>query len=64
MACSEDNMRGLLEAALDISRKRRDILVKLKAALEAGDDIKALELARELCGVDYEKGNRTNSRVN
>ena len=56
-------MRELLETALDIARERRDILVKLKAALEAGDDARALELARQLCGVDYEKSNRTGPRI-
>ena len=55
---------ALIEAALQIAQERREIMVKLRAALESGDGARALELARELCGVDYEKGNRTNSRVN
>lgn len=54
---------ALMEAALAIAEERREILVKLRAALESGDDTRALELARELCGVDYEKGNRVNSSV-
>ena len=54
---------ALIEAALEIAQERREIMAKLRAALESGNDTRALELARELCGVDYEKGNRVNPSV-
>lgn len=45
----EADYSGLIEAALDISRKEVEELAKMRAALEAGDDQEALRLARRLC---------------
>jgi hypothetical protein len=60
---SDARITALMEAALEIAQERREDLAKLRAALESGNDTQALELARELCGVDYEKGNRVNPSV-
>lgn len=42
---------GLFEVALDIARKETEMLVRMRAALEAGDDKEALRWARKLCGL-------------
>lgn len=54
---------GLVEAALAITRQRRETLGRLRKALDAGNDGEALDLARELCGLN-EKSDRTDPRVN
>lgn len=62
---TDPKLKGLLEAALEISSKRRNTLVRLRAALEQGDDVEALNLARELCGLDHgQKSHPTDPRVN
>ncbi len=48
----EGDYSGLIEAALDISRRRTEMLEKMKAALQAGDDQEALRWARRLCALD------------
>ena len=55
---------GILDAALAIARERRDILLRLKAALEASDNAAVLRLAAELCGFDDQKSDRTDTSVN
>lgn len=54
---------GLVEVALEIARRRRETLVRLRRALETGSEGEALKLARELCGL-HEKSDRAHSRVN
>ena len=49
---NEANLKGILEAALQIAAKRREILTRLRAALESGRNQEALALARQLCGLD------------
>ncbi len=64
-ASGSPNLRGVLDAALEIASKRRNTLSRLRAALEQGNDVEALKLARELCGIDHEqKRHRTDPRVN
>jgi hypothetical protein len=46
------NLGGLLDAALEIGRQRLDILQRMKAAFERGDEAEALRLGRELCGLE------------
>jgi hypothetical protein len=59
------NTNALIDAALDIAQERRDILTELRAALETGDHLRALSLARKLCGLeDEQERNRTHPRVN
>ena len=58
-------LRGVLDAALEIARRRRDTLAQLRAALEAGDHEQAITLAKELCGLMHvEESHRTDSRFN
>ncbi len=59
------NLRGVLDAALAIARKRRDTLARLRAALENGNNSEALKLASQLCGLnDEQESHRTNPRIN
>jgi hypothetical protein len=59
------NLRGLVDAAIEIACKRRKTLNRLRAALEIHDDAEALRVARELCGLEDEKtGNRVNPSFN
>jgi len=48
---NENDLKGLLNAALEISRKRTDLLEQMRTALKDGDDQEALRLGRELCGM-------------
>lgn len=56
------NLGGLLDAAMQIGATRREILRKMRAALQQGDDSEALKLARQLCGCEKhgQEGNRVN----
>jgi hypothetical protein len=54
----------VFDAALEIARRRRDTLQRLRAALQSGDEPEALKLAKELCGLHHEKSSRTCPRVN
>lgn len=59
------NLRGVVEAALEIARERRETLAQLRAALEKGENEKALRLARRLCGLEInEERHRTNPCIN
>jgi hypothetical protein len=42
----------VLEVALEVSRKRHEILRAMKAAFEKDDNAEALRLGRELCGLE------------
>jgi len=53
-----ENNRGILDVALEIARKRRETLERMRAALLADDTVEAVELAKELCGLaHHEKSN-------
>jgi hypothetical protein len=55
----------LIEKALEISRKRKRVLEKMRDAVRAGDKNAVFFLARKLTGqTDEEKRNRTDPRVN
>lgn len=43
--------RGVLDAVLEESRRQARTLGEMKDALERGEDEKALEKAREICGL-------------
>ena len=60
----EPNTAGVVDAILEVGRQRRTLLENLRAALESGDEPKALRFARQLCGLGNEESNRTNSRLN
>lgn len=51
---------GVFEAAIEIARHRREILARLRAALETNDQHNITRFARELCGLNDETGNRVN----
>jgi hypothetical protein len=55
-------LAGVMEAAQEIARARRDLLARMRAALKAGNDSEALKFARELCGLDEHE--QTRNRVN
>jgi hypothetical protein len=57
------SLRGLVEVALEIARRRRETLGRLRKALDAGNEREALKLARELCGL-HEKSDRAHQSVN
>jgi hypothetical protein len=46
------NAGGLLDIAVEIAVKRRDIIRRMRVALLNRDDIEALNYARQLCGVE------------
>ena len=46
------NLGGLLDIAIEIGAKRRDILRRMRTALENRNDLEALDYARQLCGVE------------
>ena len=46
------NLGGLLDIAIEIAEKRRDILRRMRTALENRNDLEALDYARQLCGVE------------
>lgn len=54
---------GVIEAALEIARKRRNTLLALKTAIRAKDLKQADQLITELVPDDQES-NRTHSRLN
>lgn len=51
VADDEDAGSGLVEAAMEISRKRTQMMEQMRKALETGDDKQALSLARVLVGL-------------
>jgi hypothetical protein len=61
---SEPNTSGIVDAILEVGRQRAALLGQLRSALESGDDSKALNLARQLCGLGNEESDRVNSRLN
>lgn len=63
---SSASLSNLVDAALVVAERRRDILSDLRASLKGGENERALELARVLCGLeDYEqKSDRARSRIN
>ena len=56
--------RELVERALEISRKRQQILDQMRQAVRMGDKEAVFELACKLTGVTNEERPRTYTRVN
>jgi hypothetical protein len=46
------NLGGLLDIAIEIGAKRREILRRMRTALQNSNDQEALDCARQLCGVE------------
>lgn len=57
-------MSGVVDAILEVGRQRNLLLTQLRSALESGAEREALILARRLCGLPYEEGNRTDPCLN
>jgi hypothetical protein len=49
---AETNVGGLLDIAMEIAAKRRDIIRRMRIALLSCNDPEALNCARQLCGVE------------
>jgi len=54
----------IVDKALEIARKRRQLLEQMREAIYANDRELVFELARKLTGVSGEECNRANSRIN
>jgi len=54
MDCSkkEVEIKQIVQAALTIASRRREILLRLRKALEKNNVQEAIKLAKELCGID------------
>ena len=63
MIC-EQNITGAVDAILEVGRRRKAVLEELRCALQSGNDREALNLARQLCGLQNETSDRTNPRLN
>jgi hypothetical protein len=63
-AQTDISLSGIVDAILEVGRQRKIVLDKLRAALQSGDDCRALDLARQLCGLQNEKSNRIDPRLN
>lgn len=59
-----DVMPGMVSAALEIAKRRAVLLDRVRKALLTKDDLTAIELMKDYCGLSDEKGDRTNSRIN
>ena len=49
------NITGAVDAILEVGRQRKVVLDQLRTALQSGDDSQALDLARQLCGLQNEE---------
>jgi hypothetical protein len=58
------NISGAVDAILEVGRQRKAVLEELRAALQSGNDLQALDIARQLCGLQHAESNRTNTRIN
>lgn len=56
--------KELVERALEIARKRQQILDQMRQAVRMGDKEAVFELACKLTGVTNEERHRTHTRVN
>jgi hypothetical protein len=54
----------IADKALEIARKRRQILGQMREAIRTNDRELVFELARKLTGVSDEECNRADSRIN
>ena len=62
MDCSNPNLGGMLDAAMQIGTARREILRRMRAAFQQGNEVEALKLARQLCGLGQHE--QTSNRAN
>lgn len=50
-AVATDRLRRAVEVALPVARERGRLMVQIRAALERGDEQRALQLLRQYCGI-------------
>jgi hypothetical protein len=55
----EIDTERLIQAALAVAHRRRELLMRLRSALQANEVEKAITLAKELCGLDDQGCDRT-----
>jgi len=55
---------GIVDTILEVGRQRKAVLDQLRAALQSGDSPQALNLARQLCGLQNEESARINPCFN
>jgi len=48
----QSTLDNLISVALEIGREQAEKLKQMKTALEQGDEVEALALARQLCGIE------------
>ena len=60
---NETGIGDIMRAALAIAAKRRGILLRLRQALQNEDVAETIKLAKELCGLDDQGRNRTDSSI-
>ena len=49
---TEDDVRAIIEIAERVQARRAELTAKLRAALDAGDTGRVVEIAREMCGLE------------
>ena len=54
---------GLVDAILEVSRQRKTILDQVRSALLSGNDMEALQFARNLCGLPVKDRNEEGYRT-
>jgi len=59
-----ESLSGIVDVILAVAAERKCILTRMRQALERGDDVLVLKLARQLCGVPDEKSGPTRPRIN
>jgi uncharacterized protein YpiB (UPF0302 family) len=45
------SLSGVVDAILEVGRQRKSLLDQMRSALQSKDNAKALQLARQLCGL-------------
>ena len=55
--------RAVVDAILAVGRERQLMLVELRSALQSGEKERALDIARQLCGVSLEECHRTDPSI-
>jgi hypothetical protein len=50
----------MVDAILKVGRERKEIMDRLRVALESGNQLLALSIAKKLCGIDNEESPRIN----
>jgi hypothetical protein len=57
------DIKKIVQIALSVSERRKEVLLRLREALEANDVAKVITLAKELCGLYDQERHRADSRL-